>query len=206
MIEAIVTLFADLIAKMGYFGVFFLMTLESMIFPVPSEAVMPFAGFLVAEGRFSFLAVIIISTLGSILGSLISYYIGFFGGKPFVKRFGKFFLLNEHHLEITERYFKSRGEITILISRFIPVIRHLISIPAGIGRMNLTKFLVFTIIGAGIWNAFLAYMGIILRNNWNIILGYSSIIDKVILCVVIILIIHYIFKIIEKRRGSMISS
>jgi membrane protein DedA with SNARE-associated domain len=200
MIEQLVNVFVHIIGSLGYFGVFFLMTLESMIFPVPSEAVMPFAGFLIAEAKMSFIWVIIVSTLGSIVGSLISYAIGFYGGKPFVQKFGKWFLLNEHHLDITEKYFKEKGEITIFISRFIPVIRHLISIPAGIGRMNLLRFSLFTIIGAGLWNVFLVYVGIVLRNNWQEILKYSRIIDIIIVAVLLVGVCFYIFKLIKSRR------
>ncbi len=164
----------DLITQMGYAGVFILMVLESMIFPMPSELVMPFAGFAASRGELSMLFVIIASTLGSLVGSLLSYYIGYFGGNRLVTRFGKYLLLDEEDLRKTEQWFMKRGEITILIGRLIPVVRHLISIPAGIGKMDLLKFSAYTVIGATAWNTFLAYLGYLLGKNWDLVRHYTE--------------------------------
>jgi len=183
------------IGATSYPGIFLLMVLESMVFPVPSEAVMPFAGFLIVKGQFTFTYVIIASTLGSIVGSLVSYTMGFYGGKPFIKKFGKFLLLDTHDLEITERFFAKRGELTIFISRFIPVIRHMISIPAGLGKMNIWKFILYTILGAGLWNSFLTYIGIKLQENWTEVMKYSHIIDIVVVAVLGLAFLYYAYKI-----------
>jgi membrane protein DedA with SNARE-associated domain len=183
------------IAATSYPGIFLLMVLESMVFPVPSEAVMPFAGFLIVDGQFTFTGVIIASTLGSIVGSLASYAMGFYGGKPFIKRFGKFLLLDTHDLDITERFFAKHGELTIFISRFIPVIRHMISIPAGLGKMNLWKFILYTILGAGLWNTFLTYVGYKLKENWTVVMQYSHIIDIVVVAVLGLAFLYYAYKI-----------
>jgi membrane protein DedA with SNARE-associated domain len=183
------------IAITSYPGIFLLMVLESMVFPVPSEAVMPFAGFLIVTGQFTFTGVIIASTFGSITGSLASYAMGFYGGKPFIKKFGKFLLLDTHDLEITERFFAKHGELTIFISRFIPVIRHMISIPAGLGKMKLWKFVVYTIMGAGLWNAFLAYVGYKLKENWTEVMKYSHIIDIVVVAVLGLAFLYYAYKV-----------
>ncbi len=177
MTEHIVNFITSLISSLGYAGITILMALESMIAPVPSEAVMPFAGFLIYEGKFSWIAVFFFSSIGSLIGSTLSYLMGFYGGKPFVKKFGKYLLLDLHHLELTENFFNRYGDRTIFISRFIPVVRHLISIPAGIGRMNYVRFSIYTIIGAGIWNTFLAYLGFFLKSQWWIVRKYSEIID-----------------------------
>jgi membrane protein DedA with SNARE-associated domain len=198
--EFLIEHFTNWISAGGYFGVFVLMTLESMVAPVPSEAVMPFAGFLVFEGRFTFLGAVLSSTLGSILGSLISYYAGAWGGRPFVRRFGRYLLLDSHHLDATERFFARYGDKTIFISRFIPVVRHLISIPAGIGRMNIVKFGVYTIIGAGLWNAFLSWVGYYLKENWTAVRKYGEIADAVIICMIILAII---FLLLQYRRRRM---
>lgn len=192
-----ITLFIE---KTGYIGVTILMTLESMVAPVPSEAVMPFAGFLISDGKFNFQAVILFSTLGSIIGSLISYYIGYYLGKPFVKKFGKLLLLNEHHLDVTEHFFNKYGEITIFFSRFIPVVRHFISIPGGVGRMNIFKFLLFTVIGAGLWNSFLTYVGFVLRNHWERILKYAKYADLAIIVLIILGCLFLIYKYFIKPR------
>jgi membrane protein DedA with SNARE-associated domain len=183
------------IAATSYPGIFLLMVLESMVFPVPSEAVMPFAGFLIVTGQFTFTGVIIASTLGSIVGSLASYAMGFYGGKPFIRRFGKYLLLDTHDLEITERFFAKRGELTIFISRFIPVIRHMISIPAGLGKMNIWKFLLYTILGAGMWNAFLTYVGFKLKENWTEVMTYSHTIDIVVVAVLGLAFLYYAYKV-----------
>ena len=183
------------IGATSYPGIFLLMVLESMVFPVPSEAVMPFAGFLIVTGQFTFTGVIIASTLGSIVGSLVSYAMGFYGGKPFIQKFGKYLLLDSHDLEITERFFAKRGELTIFISRFIPVIRHLISIPAGLGKMNLWKFIIYTILGAGMWNAFLTYVGFKLKENWTEVMTYSHTIDIVVVAVLGMAFLYYAYKV-----------
>jgi membrane protein DedA with SNARE-associated domain len=183
------------IAATSYPGIFLLMVLESMVFPVPSEAVMPFAGFLIVTGQFTFTGVIIASTLGSIVGSLASYAMGFYGGKPFILKFGKYLLLDSHDLEITERFFAKRGELTIFISRFIPVIRHLISIPAGLGKMNIWKFIIYTILGAGMWNAFLTYVGFKLKENWTEVMTYSHTIDIVVVAVLGLAFLYYAYKV-----------
>ena len=199
-ITAFIAEFATrLIDASGYPGVFLLMTMESMVLPVPSEAVMPFAGFLVATHRFTMAGIIIASTLGSIAGSLMSYAIGRYGGTPFVKRWGRYLLLNRHDLEVTEAFFRKRGPITILICRFIPVIRHLISIPAGTGRMNLFTFLIFTIIGAGLWNSFLSFCGLYLKQNWEVVMQYSHIIDIVVVLILLGGIVFFIARHLKRR-------
>jgi len=184
----------------GYISVYVLMVMESMVFPIPSEAVMPFAGFLIAQKEFTFAGVILISTLGSITGSLASYYIGMYGGKPFINRYGKYFLLNNEHLIQSENFFKRHGQKTIFISRFIPIIRHLISLPAGISRMNIFKFSIYTIIGAGMWNAFLAVVGYKLRQNWDSVMKYSEVLDIFVLGLIILGLGIFIYKHIKKWR------
>lgn len=190
------------IAATSYPGIFFLMTLESMVFPVPSEAVMPFAGFLIADGQLSFTGVVVAATLGSIVGSLISYAMGFYGGKPFINKFGKYLLLDSHDLDITVRFFEKRGSLTIFIARFIPVIRHLISIPAGMGKMNLVKFSIYTIAGAALWNSFLTYLGVTLKNNWKSVMEYSHTIDIVVVVVFGLVVLYYGYKIYNSRKKN----
>jgi membrane protein DedA with SNARE-associated domain len=171
----------------GYFGAGFLMALESMIAPIPSEAVMPFVGFLVADGSWNLWLAIGVTSLGSIIGSLISYYMGYYGGNPLVLKVGRYLLLNPHDLVITEKFFHRRGGlVTVFISRFVPVVRHLISIPAGIGRMPLMPFLFVTLVGATMWNTFLLLCGMKLREHWRVVQQYSHQIDLVVLVVLAI--------------------
>ena len=178
----------------GYFGLFILMALESMIAPVPSEVVMPFAGYLVLQGRFTFWAAALVSGLGSILGSLLSYYIGSRLGRPFILKFGKYLLLEEEHLEWTEKWFMKRGNKTIFISRFVPVVRHLISIPAGIAKMSLQKFVLYTFIGATLWNLMLLYAGFKLGEHWDKIHQYSRELDIIFVIAVALFLAYFVCK------------
>jgi membrane protein DedA with SNARE-associated domain len=191
-----ITAFID---KTGYASVFALMTMESMVFPVPSEAVMPFAGFLIAESKFTFALVIIFSTAGSIVGSLLSYWIGRYGGRPFIDRFGRFLLLNHDDLTATEKFFNKYGEATIFICRFIPVVRHLISIPAGTGKMNLLKFTIYTIAGAGLWNSFLAVCGFHLRKHWEAVMRYSHYVDIAVVVLLVAGVVYFVKKHFQRR-------
>jgi membrane protein DedA with SNARE-associated domain len=171
----------------GYAGAAFLMALESMIAPIPSEAVMPFVGFLVADGKWSLVLAVLATSTGSLVGSLTSYYMGFYGGKPVVLKVGKYLLLDQHDLEMTERFFQRRsGALTLFISRFIPVVRHLISIPAGMGRMPLVPFCIATVVGATLWNGFLLACGMKLREHWNLVLKYAHEVDLVVVVVLLV--------------------
>jgi len=194
----------SLISSLGYAGIFFLMMLESMVVPVPSELVMPFAGFLIAQGGFTFPLVVIFSTLGSITGSLLSYYIGKRWGYKIVVSYGKYVLVDIEDLKKTEAWFTKRGELTIFISRLIPVIRHLISLVAGIGKMSIKKFLLYTIIGATIWNAFLAYLGCVLGQHWHEVTQYTEEIDIGIVILLIIGCIYFIYRHIRKKKKDTV--
>lgn len=196
----------EIIGAGGYAGVFFLMMLESMVAPVPSEAVLPFAGFLIFSGKISLFMAVAAGTLGSIVGSLLSYYMGLYGGKICVKKYGKYLLLNEKHLLVAEKFFAKFGDKTIFISRFIPVIRHFISIPAGIGKMNLKKFIAYTAIGAGLWNFFLTYFGYCLGSKWEEIRKYSEVLDKLIIILIILFGIFYAYKFYKNRKSSKIQA
>ncbi|MBI2660262.1 DedA family protein [Candidatus Woesearchaeota archaeon] len=186
----------------GYFGLFMLMALESMVAPVPSEIVMPFAGYLVLQGRFSFWAAALASGLGSVFGSLLSYYMGSYLGRPFILKFGKYLLLEEEHLEWTEKWFKKQGSKTIFISRFVPVVRHLISIPAGIARMPLQKFAIYTFAGATLWNLALLYTGFKLGEHWDKIHEYSRELDMIFVIAVVLFLIYFVWKHHKKRKNE----
>lgn len=189
------------INQCGYVGVFLLMTLESMVAPIPSELVMPFAGFLIFTGHFSVAMVMVASTLGSIVGSLLSYGMGMLG-KPVVLRYGRYLLLNPHHLEWTEEFFLRHGGKTIFISRFIPVVRHLISIPAGLARMPLIPFILYTAVGATLWNGFLTYLGFRLKQNWPVIQKYTHILDYFVIAGLLGAGVYLVWKIKKARKPA----
>jgi len=200
--QAIAQLGTRIIGSIGYPGVLVLMVAESMVLPVPSEAVMPFAGFLVADGALAPAWVVVFATLGSIVGSLGGYAIGRFGGRPFVTRWGRYLLLDQRDLDLTDRFFQKRGSVTIFISRFIPVVRHLISIPAGMGRMRLTSFIVFTTLGAGLWNAFLTWCGYTLKKNWDAVMRYGHLIDIAVVALLALLLALYIIRHLRRKAAG----
>lgn len=188
----------------GYVAVFILMALESMIAPVPSEAVMPFAGYLVATGRFELWLLGLASSLGSIAGSLASYYMGLKGGRRLVHAWGRYLLLDHGHLEWTERWFHRHGQKTIFFSRFIPVVRHLISIPAGMARMRLAGFVLYTLAGASLWNLFLAWCGLWLGNHWSLVSEYSHAADVVIIGLLAGALCWHILR--HRRRAALLGA
>lgn len=190
-----------LIHKCSYLGVFVLMTLESMIAPVPSELVMPFAGFLIYTGHFDPFWVMAASSLGSITGSLLSYGMGTLG-EPVVLRYGRYLLLNPHHLEWTKNFFARHGGKTIFISRFIPVVRHLISIPAGTARMPLTPFILYTFVGATLWNGFLTYAGVRLKENWRLIQEYTHVLDVLVVAALALGALWFLWKLKNSRAAA----
>jgi membrane protein DedA with SNARE-associated domain len=189
------------INQCSYLGIFVLMTLESMVFPIPSELVMPFAGFLIFSGQFDPWAVMLASSLGSLVGSLLSYGLGTLG-EPVVLRYGRYLFLNVHHLEWTKKFFNRHGGKTIFISRFIPVVRHLISLPAGLARMSLAPFVLFTVVGATLWNGFLTYLGVRLRENWWIIQRYTHILDYVVVAVLLAVVGYFFWKLRSSREPA----
>ena len=189
----------NIVSSLGYFGLFLLMTLESTMIPLPSELVMPFAGYLAYQGVFNFGVVCIAATLGTLFGSLVSYYIGRYWGKPFFDRYGKYFLVNNDDMKKTHDWFSKRGEKTIFFSRFIPIVRHLISIPAGIAKMDLKKFILYTLLGGLMWDTFLAYLGYQLGKNWELVHEYTQPISYAMVVVVILGIAYFYYKHIRKH-------
>lgn len=155
MIENLLALFEQL----GYTGILILMLLESTVFPIPSELVMIPAGVLAAQGRMNPYLAVFMGVLGSLLGALINYWVGCKLGKPVLDRYGKYVLLPPHRLSRVEKFFLRHGEISTFTGRLILGIRHLISIPAGLARMNLGRFIFFTVLGSGIWVSILTILG-----------------------------------------------
>jgi membrane protein DedA with SNARE-associated domain len=185
--ETITRIATNVLDTTGYPGAAGLMVLESMIAPVPSEAVMPFVGFKVAAGQWNLWLAILSTSLGSVVGSLLSYGMGRYGGKPLVLLVGRFLLLNERDLEKTEKFFhRKAGLVTIFIARFVPVVRHFISIPAGIGRTPLVPFIAVTLVGATLWNTFLLWCGMVLHEKWPLVQKYSHQLDIGIVIVILI--------------------
>jgi membrane protein DedA with SNARE-associated domain len=150
---------ADTILALGYPGIVVLMAIESSVLPLPSELVMPPAGYLAAKGQMNGVLAVLAGTLGSVVGALVNYGLALYVGEPLLRRYGKYVLITSRSLDRTEGFFRRHGEISTLIGRLLPVVRHLISIPAGVCRMRLAKFVCFTALGAGVWCSILTYLG-----------------------------------------------
>jgi len=177
MILHIIEFITQLISSWGYAGIFITMTLESALIPIPSEVVIPFAGFLAYMGEMNIWLIVLVSSLANVTGSIIAYEIGKYLGRGFIERYGKYILLNMKHVEMVERWFDRYGSLTVLFSRMLPVVRTVNALPAGIGKMNFPKFCIYTFIGSIPWNLALVLVGYLLKENWNILEKYSLYID-----------------------------
>ena len=169
MLESFIAWLLKALLDLGYPGIIGLMALESSILPVPSELVMPPAGYWAAKGQMSFAVALLCGVIGSIIGALANYYGAQLIGRPLIQRYGKYVLLSEKNLLRSERFFAEHGEISTLIGRLFPVIRHLISVPAGLHRMPLPKFILYTAVGAAIWCAILTYIGYFLGQHEGVL-------------------------------------
>ncbi len=173
LLNKIVTLIVAVVAKMGYPGIVFLMFLESSFFPFPSEVVIIPAGYLASQGQMNIYLVIIMGVLGSILGAIFNYFIAVKFGRPVILKYGKYVGFGEDAFGKVESYFRQHGEISTFIGRLIPGIRQYISFPAGLARMNLGRFVLFTGLGAGIWVVILAFIGFYVGSNQDMISEYT---------------------------------
>jgi membrane protein DedA with SNARE-associated domain len=169
MVERLITWLLTTLLTLGYPGIVLLMAIESSILPLPSELVMPPAGYWVAKGKMSLPIVLLCGTAGSVIGALANYWVAQLLGRAFVRRFGRYVLLSERSLERAERYFAAHGEISTLVGRLLPVIRHLISIPAGIARMPLSRFVTYTAVGAFAWCTVLTGIGYFLGQHEDVL-------------------------------------
>ena len=192
LVLALVGFVTSVISAIGYPGLFALATAEGL-FPIPSELVVPFAGFLAAEGRFNLAAVILIATAGAALGATIAYYIGLRVGRPLVERFGRYVGLGERELAWTEAWFAKYGDAGNLIGHALPGVRSFISFPAGIARMNVRRYVAFTAIGSGIWNVVLAVAGFYLLGGWFAFAQNSEGIDLVLLVAAVAVALGYVY-------------
>jgi len=169
MLERFIDWLLKTLLDLGYPGIIALMAMESSILPVPSELVMPPAGYWAAKGQMSFPIALVCGVVGSIIGALANYYGAQLIGRPLIQRYGKYVLLSEKNLLRSERFFAEHGEISTLIGRLFPVIRHLISIPAGLHRMPLPKFILYTAVGAAVWCAILTWIGYFLGQHEGVL-------------------------------------
>jgi len=195
-------LIIKIISESGYLGISILMALESACIPIPSEVIMPFAGYLVSAGRFSLWLVIFWGAIGNLIGSIIAYGVGFYGGRPLIAKYGKYILLRQEELDKAQRFFGKYGNLSVFFSRLLPIIRTFISLPAGIAKMRFGRFCFYTFIGSFFWSAFLAYIGVFFGENWDVIGIYFRKFDWLIAILIIIFIVYFIYKKISAQGRS----
>jgi len=196
MLEKLIGLLAvwiiSVISSMGYGGIVLLMAIESACIPLPSEIIMPFAGYLVYKSELVLWIVAFMGALGCVLGSIPAYYVGKTGGRNLAEKYGRFVLISKKDLQMADDWFKNYGEIIIFIGRLLPAVRTFIALPAGIARMNMSKFIIYTFVGSFIWCWTLAYIGMVFGEQWDTLKVYFHEFHYVIAGVAVIFIAWYI--------------
>ncbi len=197
MLESVANWIIHVISTLGYPGIIITMAIESALIPLPSEIIIPFSGFLVSTGRFDLHAVAFAGAFGNLLGSLAAYYLGYWGHEKVVRRlvrkYGKWILFTEEELDLGEKLMHKYKDWVVLLSRVLPGIRTVISLPAGIARLPIIRFCVLTFIGSLVWSYFLAYIGFVLGENWDTLGVYFHSLDGLIIVLILICIALYIY-------------
>lgn len=184
----------NFISSLNYLGILLLMALESACIPIPSEVIMPFSGYLAWLGKLDILFVAIAGALGCLLGSIVAYFVGLKGGRPFIDKYGKYLLISKHKMDSADKWFKKYGDKAVFISRLLPVVRTFISLPAGIARMDFKKFTAYSFLGSLPWCFLLAYVGFSLGSAWTGIISFFNQLDIVIVISAAALLLWSIFK------------
>jgi membrane protein DedA with SNARE-associated domain len=192
ILEVLGRFIISVISATGYTGVVLLMGIESACIPLPSEVIMPFSGYLVSTGRFRLWAVALAGALGCNLGSLVAYYVGSLGGRPLVEKYGRYLLVTQRDLAMADRFFARYGDWAVFIARLLPVIRTFIAFPAGLSRMNVVRFHVYTFLGSLPWCWMLAFAGLKLGQRWTTLRLYFHRFDTVLGIVIVIVAFWFI--------------
>ncbi len=202
MIHEIANTIVGYIGDMGYWGIFLLMFLESTFFPFPSEIIMIPAGYLAYKGEMNVYIVVLVGILGSVAGALFNYYLAMHFGRKFILKYGKYFFIKEETLDKLEAFFTKHGELSTFNGRLIPGIRQLISLPAGLARMNIWRFSLYSALGAGIWVIVLVALGYLLGSNEELISEYLKMATVIALISVVLITIFYVVR--HKRRKEIL--
>jgi membrane protein DedA with SNARE-associated domain len=180
LLAALGSFIIAILSSLGYLGVVLLMAIESACIPLPSELIMPFAGYLVFKGTLTLWGVTLAGAVGCVVGSLVAYYVGLWGGRPLVLKYGRYLLISQRDVDLADRWFARHGDITILVGRLLPVVRTFIAFPAGVARMPLAKFVIYTFVGSLLWCWALAWVGEKLGEHWDSLGIYFHRFDEVI--------------------------
>jgi len=184
----------EIVAVWGYWGIGVGMAIESANIPLPSEIILPFGGFMVSQGRAHFLGVVLAGSIGGTVGSVISYFIGSWGGRPLIIKYGRYFGLSEKKLALADEWFARYGEMTVFITRLLPVIRTFISFPAGISRMNLYRFIIYTFWGSFLWSIALTYVGLLLGENWYLVKTWFHRLDYLVVGTSLLVLLWWVIR------------
>ncbi len=203
MIEDILVYVVDFIHSLGYVGLFIATFLESTFVPIPSAATMIPAGYLAQQGQWDLGIVWIIAITGTIAGSLANYALAYYLGRPFLARYGKYMMCGPERMQQIEDYFAKHGEISIFTARLLPAVRHVISFPAGLARMNVNKFILLTALGGGLWMTLLMFVGYFIGDNKALVKLYMPYITVACIAAVSLAIYLYIQRYRKKRTGVM---
>lgn len=198
MVESLINAVIFVLDKLGYVGIFAGMALESACIPIPSEAILPFGGYLSFTGRLNLIAMILIGTIGGTAGSIGAYYLGKLGGRPLVEKYADKLRISKSKIEKSDEYFNKYGEKIVFFSRLLPIIRTFISLPAGISKMEFKKFTMYTFLGSLIWSIILGYVGYKMGENWIMIRSWFHMAD---IAVLVCIIGFIIYKLVAKRRN-----
>lgn len=190
----------NLIGNYGYIGMFLGMVLEAVIIAIPSELILATGGILASKGIFSFMGAFLTGLVGSVFCAIVIYFMGYFGGRPFIKKYGKYFYMKEEDIEKSDSWFNKYGMLSALIGRNFPIVRTLISLPIGITHQSFIKFVIYTTIGSIPWTLAFVYVGYTLGENWIILSTYVGYLKTPIRILLLILLISYIYKKIKNTR------
>lgn len=200
MLAHIASFITTTITHLGYPGIVVLMAIESACIPLPSEVIMPFSGYLVATGTFTLWGVALAGAVGSVVGSMVAYGIGAWGGRPLAERYGSYVLVSKRDLEQADRWFTRWGDATILVGRVLPVVRTFLGLPAGISRMNLWRYNAYTFLGSFVWCLALAWIGRSLGAHWHTLGGWFHRFDAVIVAAVVLVVAAYVWRHLRQAR------
>jgi len=206
MIEHILNFLASIVIAIisagGYLGIVIAMAIESACIPLPSEVIMPFSGYLVTTGEFTLIGITLAGAFGNVVGSVIAYWVGVYGGRPFIEKYGKYILMREKDIEWADKWFAKYGQYIVFFSRMMPIIRTFISLPAGIARMPFVKFVTLTFLGALPWCWLLGYIGVKLGEHWHDIHKYFHNIDIIIAILILLGIVYFIWHHLPRKKNA----
>ncbi len=207
----LITWVVDLVDRLGYVGLAIVVAVENVFPPIPSEAILPLAGFLAAQGRMTVAGAIIASTVGSLLGALVLYWVGYAFGeqriRAITRRYGRWAMISEDDLDKAQAWFDRYGRTAVLVGRLAPLVRSLISIPAGVARMPILPFIIYTTIGSGMWNLLLIGGGWILGENWELITTYQGYFSYVFVAALAAVVAWFIARrFVARARGAQLGS